>query len=70
MRSELCTTKRTARNIIKRLKRIGALEIVEEEGRFTVKTVDPSILLYRVAASYIDRRRKRCPMKKAVLAEE
>lgn len=60
LRKELCTTKRTARNIIKRLKRIGALSLIKDGDSIVVVVDDPSNILFRLANSYIEKRRKKC----------
>ncbi len=56
----LCTTKRTARRIIKRLRRIGALEITVEGGAVRVRPLPPMDFLDRIIGGYVEARSKRC----------
>jgi len=58
--SRLCTTKRTARSIVKRLKRIGAVSTRVEGDRIVVEPVDPLEFLDKIVRGYIDARGSRC----------
>lgn len=60
LRAEFCVTKRTAVNIVKRLKRIGAVRIMRGDGEFIVEAVDPASFIAERASSYIASRRARC----------
>jgi len=60
VRRELCTTKRTARNIVKRLARVGALRIVRRGDRFLVEVREPLELIELMVGGYIASRRDRC----------
>lgn len=57
---ELCTSRKTARNIIKRLKRIGALSLEKRGEHIGVGLVDPESLLWLIASGYVSARRERC----------
>lgn len=60
LREELCVTKRTASNIVKRLKRIGALKIERDGDSYVVEALDPAEFIGRYASSYIASRKGRC----------
>ena len=61
LRSRLCTTKRTARGIVKRLRRIGAVRLVRRrDGGFTVVPVPPEELLRIITEGYVEARSRRC----------
>ena len=62
LRERLCVTKRTARNIIKRLKRLGAVRVRVDGGRVVVEAVDPCVFLSRLALAYAGSRRARCKL--------
>ena len=67
---ELCTSRKTARNIIKRLKRIGALKLETGETSIKMSVVDPLEFLELISSGYIDTRREKClGMKRAVLSK-
>ncbi len=71
VRRGLCTTKRTARRIVKRLARVGAIRILKEPDRLRISIVEPEALLEALVSGYIGSRRSRCEgMTKAVLSEE
>ncbi|MCE4620043.1 MAG: hypothetical protein F7C33_03365 [Desulfurococcales archaeon] len=57
---ELCTTKRTARRIIKRLRRLGFLSLELEDKGARVRCKPPREVLERLVAGYIEKRRSRC----------
>ncbi len=56
----LCTTKRTARNIIKRLKRIGAVKIRVSGPEIIVEPLPPEVFLEKIVSGYIESRSSRC----------
>ncbi len=60
LREELCVTKRTASNIVKRLRRIGVVKIEREQDGFVVEAMDPTEFIGRYASSYIASRKGRC----------
>ncbi len=60
LREELCVTKRTARSIIKRLRKLGLAEIYREEGELRVRVRDPCEALVAVAEGYRKGRLNRC----------
>ena len=60
VRTRLCSNKKTARNIIKRLKRIGALRVVRREGEIIVEPLDPLDFLRVLTRGYIEARSRRC----------
>ena len=61
LRARMCVTKRTARGIVKRLRRIGAVRIVRErDGRLLVEPVPPNELLRIITDGYVESRSKRC----------
>ncbi|BAN90160.1 hypothetical protein ACAM_0691 [Aeropyrum camini SY1 = JCM 12091] len=60
LRERLCVTKRTARGIVKRLRRIGAAAIEVRGGEAVVTVESPEELLRRVAEAYVEGRRRRC----------
>jgi hypothetical protein len=60
LRSELCVTKRTARNIIKRLRKLGIVEVRVKEGELELKIGNPVDVFKRVVDEYILQRKKRC----------
>lgn len=57
---ELCTSRKTARNIIKRLRRIGALTLEIRGESIRVRLVGPEDLLGLITSGYIQVRRERC----------
>ncbi|MEB2836475.1 MAG: hypothetical protein GSR80_001640 [Desulfurococcales archaeon] len=63
LRVDLCVTKRTARRIIKRLSRIGALSLEKSDGEITVKSVEPSVFLERLVDAYMAGRKRRCTLR-------
>ncbi len=70
LRRELCVTKRTARGIVKRLKRIGAVALVERNRSFHVVAKPPDVFLREIIDGYIRSRKQRClGMTRAVLDE-
>ena len=56
----MCTTKRTARRIIKRLRRLGLVRLVQEETRFVVEPVDPVDVMVSASRDYMRARWERC----------
>jgi len=58
--SRLCTTRRTARAIVKRLRRIGAVSTRVEDGRILVEPVAPLEFLDKIVRGYIESRGSRC----------
>ena len=65
LRVDLCVTKRTARRIIKRLSRIGALSLEKSGGEILVKPVEPSVFLEQLVDAYTASRRRRCALDSA-----
>ena len=57
---ELCTTKRTARRIIKRLRRLGFLSLELDDKGARIRCRPPREVLERLVAGYIEKRRARC----------
>ncbi len=64
LREELCVTKRTASNIVRRLRRIGAARVEVERERISIEVVSPDELLRRVAEAYLDGRKRRCQLRR------
>ncbi len=60
--SEMCVTKRTARNIVKRLKRLGLADIIAVGEEIRIRVADPLEALERLTTAYIEGRRARCPL--------
>lgn len=60
LREEMCVTKRTASNIVKRLRRIGAVRLERDGDSIVVEALDPAEFIRRYASSYIASRRARC----------
>ncbi|BAA80048.1 hypothetical protein APE_1063 [Aeropyrum pernix K1] len=60
LRERLCVTKRTARRIVKRLRRIGAARLEIRGGEAVVTVESPEELFRRVAEAYIEGRLRRC----------
>ncbi|GAB6147514.1 hypothetical protein [Stetteria hydrogenophila] len=60
LREELCVTKRTASNLLKRLRRLGAVKLETRGGGVVVEAVDPAEFIGRLASSYIAFRKGRC----------
>jgi len=60
LRERLCVTKRTARGIVKRLRRIGLAEVYVDGGELRVRVRDPCEAVKAVAEGYIERRASRC----------
>ena len=56
----LCVPRRTARNIIKRLKRIGFIEIIFEESEPKLRVKPLPHVLNLLTDDYIEKRSKRC----------
>jgi len=52
----LCTTRRTARRIIKRLKRIGLIRMEKSGGVILIEAASPEDLIRAIALPYISRR--------------
>ncbi len=59
LRSEMCMNKKTARNIVKRLRKIGALTVYMEGGELRVRAEHPWSYLEEKLKSYISGRRSR-----------
>ena len=57
---ELCMTRKTARNIIKYLAKIGALEVIKYPVELSVRARDPREFLEALTSGYISSRRERC----------
>ncbi|MEB3779506.1 MAG: hypothetical protein GSR85_04665 [Desulfurococcales archaeon] len=57
---ELCSTRRTARNIIKRLSRIKAIYIEKNEASIVIKVRDPVDFMREIAREYIITRKGKC----------
>ncbi|MEB3774494.1 MAG: hypothetical protein GSR86_06180 [Desulfurococcales archaeon] len=54
--TRLCTTRRTARRILKRLRRIGLLRVEKHGGALLVEVASPEDLVRAIAIPYISRR--------------
>ena len=57
---ELCTTKRTARRIVKRLRRLGLVATEISEEKIILRPADPSLVLSSLLNEYAEQRRKKC----------
>ncbi|MCE4627710.1 MAG: hypothetical protein F7C34_00980 [Desulfurococcales archaeon] len=57
---ELCTTKRTARRIVKRLRRLGLVSVEARNSEIVVRPVDPSRVLSSLLEEYAEQRRRKC----------
>ena len=61
LRARLCITKRTARGIVKRLRRLGALRLTRgPDGRVYVEPLPPEEFLAGYVYKYLEWRRGRC----------
>ncbi|MEB3816434.1 MAG: hypothetical protein LRS46_00620 [Desulfurococcales archaeon] len=60
LRDRLCVTKRTARNILKRLARLGLINFRVADGQVRVEILNPSEALARLVNEYVSTRRRRC----------
>jgi len=60
VRRELCTTKRTARNIVKRLARVGAIRVYRAGDTYRIEVAEPLEVLELMAGGYIASRREKC----------
>jgi len=60
LRTEMCLTKKTARNIIKRLKRLNFIKTEIVDGQVRLRVRNPAEVLREIARSYAANRRKRC----------
>ncbi len=60
LRERLCVTKRTARNIVKRLRKLGLARVYSTGDELRVEVSDPCEALRAVAESYAERRASRC----------
>lgn len=58
--SELCMTRRVARSVVKRLRRLGLLYLEKEEAGLLVRVRGPLEVLQEDARSYMEDRRRRC----------
>ena len=59
LRAELCVTKRTAINIIKRLRKLGLVNVVARSNDIVVEPVEFCEAMRRIALTYINSRRAR-----------
>ncbi len=62
LRLELCVTKRTARRIVKRLRRLGLASVLRERDSLVVEVINPAEALERLVLEYSARRRSRCKL--------
>jgi len=60
VRRRLCTTKRTARNIVKRLARVGAIRVYRRGDTYRVEVAEPLEVLELMAGGYIASRSEKC----------
>jgi len=60
LRVNLCMTKRTASNIIKRLKKLKLLEIKIYPNEIRIKVIDPLSLIESIALGYLKFRKMKC----------
>ncbi len=60
--SRLCTTRRTARNIIKRLRKLNILSISKTSDAIVIRVKDPVDFIRDVTRGYIITRSSRCKM--------
>jgi len=63
LREELCVTKRTARNIIKRLRRLSLVSITREGGVLVVEAESPCKAVELAVSGYLERRMRRCTLR-------
>ena len=56
----ICTTKRTARRIVKRLKKLGLLRIHINYGKIIIYPIPPSEVLHHTTEEYLAWRKERC----------
>jgi predicted DNA-binding transcriptional regulator len=57
---QLCTTKKTARNIVKRLIRLGLVEKKVNSTSITVSAVKPERILENLYSTYSSQKRRKC----------
>ncbi len=60
LRTELCVTKRTASNIIKRLRKLKLLEVKIYPNEIRIKAIDPLSIFESIALEYLKYRKTRC----------
>ena len=60
LRKEMCMNKKTARNVLKRLRKIGALTVYKAGGELRVKARSPWEFLEEKLQAYIGSRARRC----------
>ena len=58
--NEFCTTRRTARRIVKRLSRLGFLSLEYDDKALRVRCKPPREVLEKLVSGYIEKRRARC----------
>ena len=60
VKNNMCMNKKTARNVIKRLRKIGAITVYKAGGELRVKVMSPWEFLERKLQAYIESKAKRC----------
>ena len=63
LRERLCVTKRTARRIVGRLRKLGLLKLERREDSIIVSVQDPLHALRALAERYANMRRERCSIR-------
>ncbi len=63
LRKDLCVNRKTALNIIKRLKKLGIAEVRVLENEIQIKLKDPLTLVKYIAEEYLELRKRRCKLK-------
>jgi len=60
LREELCSSKKVAASIIRRLRRLGYLMVEKDDDEILVRVADPQSVLRSLVESYLEGRRYRC----------
>lgn len=60
LRTRMCMNKKTARNVVKRLRKIGALTVYKEGGELRVRVRSPWEYLEELLSHYVNVRSGRC----------
>jgi predicted transcriptional regulator len=60
LRQGMCMNKKTARNVLKRLRKIGAVTVYKDGGELRVRVRSPWEYLEALLSSYIELRGARC----------
>ncbi len=60
LRTQLCMTKRTAENVLRRLQRLGLVRVEVTGTSIEVEARDPHEVIFEDAEKYIAERRRKC----------